>query len=62
MFKVAIVTVSDKGSRGEREDAAGAVLTKVVREQGGDLVIRNASPWVHKVIDLVVQRESLVAQ
>lgn len=33
-----------------------------LREQGGDLIIRNVTPWVHKVIDLIVQGESLVAQ
>ena len=44
MFKVAIVTVSDKGSRGEREDAAGAVLTKVVREQGWEVAATELVP------------------
>jgi len=37
MFRVAIVTVSDKGSRGERADASGAVLAEMVRAQGWEV-------------------------
>jgi molybdenum cofactor synthesis domain-containing protein len=40
-YKVAIITVSDKGSRGEREDASGPALKKFLGDSydTGDIVI-----------------------
>lgn len=38
MFKVGVITASDKGSRGEREDLSGPVLCDLVREIGGEVV------------------------
>ncbi len=37
MFTAAVVTLSDKGSRGEREDLSGKVITEIVEEMGGCL-------------------------
>ena len=37
MFTAAVVTLSDKGSRGEREDLSGKVITEIVEEMGGSL-------------------------
>jgi len=34
MFGVAILTMSDKGSRGEREDLSAAVIRELVEQQG----------------------------
>ncbi|MBF7084045.1 MogA/MoaB family molybdenum cofactor biosynthesis protein [Desulfallas sp. Bu1-1] len=34
MFKVAIVTMSDKGARGEREDRSAGVIRELVEQQG----------------------------
>jgi len=34
MFNVAILTMSDKGSRGEREDLSAGVISELVRQQG----------------------------
>lgn len=34
MFKVAILTMSDKGARGEREDRSAAVIRELVEQQG----------------------------
>ncbi|MCL2337763.1 MAG: MogA/MoaB family molybdenum cofactor biosynthesis protein [Firmicutes bacterium] len=34
MFNVAILTMSDKGARGEREDLAAGVISDLVRQQG----------------------------
>lgn len=36
MFKTAVITLSDKGSRGEREDLSGRVIQQMVTEMGGD--------------------------
>lgn len=36
MFKTAVITLSDKGSRGEREDLSGRVIQEMVAEMGGD--------------------------
>ena len=33
-FTAAVITVSDKGSRGEREDASGPALVRLLTEQG----------------------------
>lgn len=38
MLRVGIITASDKGSRGEREDLSGPTLAKLVEEIGGDVV------------------------
>lgn len=34
MFKVGIITASDKGSKGEREDLSGKLITEIVEEKG----------------------------
>lgn len=38
MFKVGLVTVSDKGAQGERRDASGMVLAKMVQAQGWQVI------------------------
>lgn len=35
MIRVGVITASDKGSRGEREDLSGPTLAKLVQEIGG---------------------------
>ena len=34
MYRVGIITVSDKGSRGEREDKSGPEIERIVKENG----------------------------
>ena len=34
VYRVAIITVSDKGSRGEREDASGKLITEILEKTG----------------------------
>ncbi len=34
MFKVGIITASDKGSKGEREDLSGKLIAEIVEEKG----------------------------
>ena len=38
MFRVGIITASDKGSRGEREDVSGKTLSELATEIGGQVV------------------------
>jgi len=43
-FRAAVLTVSDKGSRGEREDKSGEVLTELIEEMGGTVIERRVVP------------------
>jgi molybdenum cofactor synthesis domain-containing protein len=43
-FRVAILTVSDKGSRGEREDLSGLAAEETVRKQGWLVEARDIVP------------------
>jgi molybdopterin adenylyltransferase len=44
VFKVAILTVSDKGSQGEREDLSGRAAQEAVVEQGWQVATRDIVP------------------
>lgn len=43
-IKVAIITVSDKGSRGEREDLSGKVIEDIVTSEGMSVVFKEIIP------------------
>lgn len=43
-YTAAVITVSDKGSRGEREDTSGPALAELLTEQGYQVVYRNIVP------------------
>jgi molybdenum cofactor synthesis domain-containing protein len=38
MFKVAILTISDRGSKGEREDMSGPLIQEMVRNLPGEVI------------------------
>lgn len=40
VIKTAVLTISDKGSRGEREDLSGPVLEEMIKEVGGEITDR----------------------
>ena len=42
MIKVGIITASDKGSKGEREDRSGEVIKEMVTAKGWQVI---ASTW-----------------
>ena len=42
--KVAVITVSDKGSRGEREDVSGKLIEDSVRSRGMSVVFKEIIP------------------
>lgn len=50
MFKVGIITVSDKGSKGEREDKSGELIEKIIRDYGYDVVERIIIPDEEDII------------
>lgn len=43
-FSVAVLTASDKGSRGEREDESGRVIHEMVAEAGGQVTAYDVVP------------------
>ena len=66
MLKVGILTISDKGSRGEREDLSGAVIREMVATLGAevagyeivpderDIISLKLLEWCSEGLDLVV--------
>lgn len=43
-FRVAILTASDKGSRGEREDESGRVIREMVESADGEVTVYDVVP------------------
>ncbi|MEW6540653.1 MAG: MogA/MoaB family molybdenum cofactor biosynthesis protein [Bacillota bacterium] len=56
MFRVAVVTASDKGSRGEREDESGRVIEDIIVTLGWELVgTRIVSDDIEVIIETLVE-------
>lgn len=55
MWRIGILTASDKGSRGEREDKSAAVIREMVAGIGGEVVVYRIVPD-----DLHVLKENLI--
>ena len=51
MFKAAVITVSDKGSQGLREDTSGPAVAKLLTENGFEVVYTNIIPDDQPVIE-----------
>lgn len=65
MFRVAVVTASDKGSRGEREDESGRVIEDMIVTQGWELVDTRVVPddievIIETLVELCDERADLV--
>jgi molybdopterin adenylyltransferase len=58
MFKASVITVSDKGSRGEREDTAGPLAAKMLREAGYDVVAVSIIPDERAQIEAELRRHA----
>ena len=52
----AVVTVSDKGFRGEREDTAGPLAAEMLREAGYEVVSQSIVPDEQEQIELELMR------
>lgn len=61
-MKVAILTVSDKGSRGEREDRSGAAIREIVEQMGGKVVIYEIIPDERDEIESALRRAARSAE
>jgi len=48
--RIAILTISDKGSEGQRDDASGALLKELVRKVPGELIYYKIIPDEREVI------------
>jgi molybdenum cofactor synthesis domain-containing protein len=44
MFKVAVLTLSDKGSRGERDDASGPLIQEMVKDLPAEVIYYEIIP------------------
>ncbi len=49
--KAAVITVSDKGSRGEREDTSGPAVAAMLREAGFEIGYQSIIPDEQPVIE-----------
>ena len=38
MFKVAILTISDRGSKGEREDSSGPLIKEMIKDLPAEVI------------------------
>lgn len=54
-YSAAVITVSDKGARGEREDTSGPNLCALLKEQGMDVVFTTIVPDEFETIKQVLQ-------
>lgn len=60
-MKAAILTVSDKGSRGEREDKSGEVIRKLLKRIGCTIVAYRIVPDEADVIELALREMIAIA-
>jgi len=51
MIKVAVLTMSDKGARGEREDKSGQLICDMVKEISGEVVVHEIIPDEEDLIE-----------
>lgn len=51
MIRVAVLTMSDKGSRGEREDASGQLICEMVKEISGEVIAHEVIPDEQNIIE-----------
>ncbi len=50
-YRCGVLTLSDKGSRGEREDTSGPLLQEMLRAQGFDIVLARIIPDQQALIE-----------
>ena len=60
-MKAAILTISDKGSRGEREDKSGPAIREIVEEMGAEVVEHDIVADEQAHIEYAIRRLARVA-
>ena len=50
MFKVSILTISDRGSKGEREDSSGPLIREMVKDLPAEVIHYEIIPDEREVI------------
>ncbi|MEA4869977.1 MAG: MogA/MoaB family molybdenum cofactor biosynthesis protein [Christensenella sp.] len=58
MFKASVITVSDKGFRGEREDTAGPLAAELLREAGYEVLTISIVPDEQAQIEAELRRHA----
>ncbi|RJP73737.1 MAG: MogA/MoaB family molybdenum cofactor biosynthesis protein [Candidatus Abyssobacteria bacterium SURF_17] len=61
-MRAAILTISDKGSRGEREDKSGATLRQLIEEMGGTVVEAGIVPDERPQIEAALRKMAQTAE
>lgn len=56
MFKASVITVSDKGFRGEREDTAGPLAASMLRDAEYDVIAQTIVPDEQPLIEQELRR------
>lgn len=55
-FRTGILTISDKGARGEREDTSGETAASILEENGFHVFSRGIIPDdIHKITDILIK-------
>ena len=58
MFKASVITVSDKGFRGEREDTAGPLAASMLKEAGYEVITISIVPDEQAQIEAELKRHA----
>ncbi|HML67983.1 MAG TPA: MogA/MoaB family molybdenum cofactor biosynthesis protein [Clostridia bacterium] len=58
MFKASVITVSDKGFRGEREDTAGPLAASMLQEAGYTVIAQTIVPDEQPMIEQELRRHA----
>ena len=58
MFKASVITVSDKGFRGEREDTAGPLAASMLQEAGYVVIAQTIVPDEQPLIEQELRRHA----
>ena len=58
MFTASVITVSDKGFRGEREDTAGPLAAQMLREAGYEVIAQSIVPDEQALIEAELKRHA----
>jgi len=58
MFSASVITISDKGFRGEREDTAGPLAAKMLKEAGYEVITISIVPDEQPLIEAELKRHA----